>query len=439
MPYLSEGKLSTFWGRDHNALVLHNLTDHAYYGCELPSGNIWGFKGIVNLVDLLAGPVCPIPELEQFLVAIAAREEPGGAPAVSVGASDEGESAVDATCVEAIQAKARSVNLTDLPPELIYQIAGHIDDLKVVLNLATTCVRLLRILTPEISQIRTNWLQDSGQAGYPHEPWSFKRVLAIRSLDETPYQGFIDNAKANIMAAAERRGRANNLEDDVAASIRWLDALRWPKWHWPCDNHIKPGEHHIGDDLHMLKEPEKTVRVIEARDKLENSKLDFKQRKLNPSPELREYQETHDMPGLYGRTEWAFQEQLAGIDWTDRKAALRELPAKHLDGKPMLVGKKHFRIINLDTKEHIDTNAASWAPLFLPRILFWSVFYRSGGVPAPWAGHRLSYEAIPYVQRYNGKLPSSREVERPLLETIDVWEKLWHHFVITEGIARGWD
>jgi hypothetical protein len=189
----------------------------------------------------------------------------------------------------------------------------------------------------------------------------------------------------------------------------------------------------------MLKEPEKCVRVIEARDKLENSKLDFKQRKLNPSPELREYQETHDMPGLYGRTEWAFQEQLAGIDWTDRKAALRELPAKHLDGKPMLVGKKHFRIINLDTKEHIDTNAASWAPQFLPRILFWSVFYQSGGVPAPWAGHRLSYEAIPYVQQYNGKLSSSREVERPLLETIDVWEKLWHHCVITLGIAHGWD
>ena len=151
MSYLSDGKPSTFWGRNHNALVLHNLTDHAYYGSQLPEGNIWGFKGVVNLFDLLAGPVCPIPELEQFLVAIAARETSGGAPRVSVGASDEGESAVDAAGVEAIQAKARSVNLTDLPPELIHQIAEHVDDLKVVLNLATTCVRLLRILTPEIS------------------------------------------------------------------------------------------------------------------------------------------------------------------------------------------------------------------------------------------------------------------------------------------------
>jgi hypothetical protein len=91
----------------------------------------------------------------------------------------------------------------------------------------------------------------------------------------------------------------------------------------------------------------------------------------------------------------------------------------------MLVGKEHYRIVNLDTKEHIDTDAMLGDGVLLPQVLFWSVFYQSIGPPAPWAGHRLSYEAIPCVQR---EFTSSWKVESPQLDTIDVREKLCKHF-----------
>ncbi|KAG7528992.1 hypothetical protein FFLO_05850 [Filobasidium floriforme] len=433
------------------SFYLVNLTDRVHTGRQGKLGEIiYDIGG--RIITLLRGWNNPFPD---FAIPLRLIEE----ARVEAGITLEDHSQDSA--------------FLSLPDEIKWEIMSHVNPYyQDFLSMAMTCMPMLRLLAGVTTQVRCN-MRKAMEAKCPLErEWSGKRIVLLGEYTGPgkDWSYFKQHVRTQIHEAAVRRG-CTDLEDDIASAMSSLLKIGCPiedsRWY---EGEEQGGEESDEEDekgrdeanpeaahritgsqshLYVTCGPRAASRQRELGDLLNMSYLDINQRMLVQLPIRMEYNELarkikrrrsdsqiRECREVIRR--WEEDERLERCkqEMRDCEKALHECwfkPEEDLPKEDFLdclrsrndfrwvelsCAFRPFRIINLDTLEHLDPSviAEHQRPVLSPSsddyqidagfVLACNVTYHTrvgsiglsydgpGLAEGRWAGHRLRYATI---------------------------------------------
>jgi hypothetical protein len=348
-----------------------------------------------------------------------------------------------------------------LPRELLHEILTHIDQYQDFLNIAATCMPLLQILAPITNEVRRNVQSAMGPEYYPNRCWNGKRIVIMGEYTSPgdDWLHFKDHVRKSAHESALRRG--TDLEEDIVKSMSTLSQIGCPNepdYYSDEEDEVDERGHHLHDSegqadsstqhevltseahLYQRCDIKKVQRTSEFYDLIEETRFDIGKRMLVQSPIRVEYRsladkiqrrvpkDTCDIPVDAGwakeynrrkeedkklerlRSEMFEAERVPMEDWSRWVRSARNDDHWIRSG----TAKWPYRIINLDTLEHLDSSVIirheravndREIQLSTPFVLACNVAYSADWscnlgykgaelTEGRWAGHRLFYETI---------------------------------------------
>jgi hypothetical protein len=115
--------------------------------------------------------------------------------------------------------------LLHLRPELFDHILGFLGNFEDTLILSFTCRKAMKMTTPGAMAVRDGLSQAIGSFSYPNEPWNGKRIIvSLEDLDRDP---LIQHAQTAVLAAAKARGEKES-DPNVIALLQLVEDIRVP-------------------------------------------------------------------------------------------------------------------------------------------------------------------------------------------------------------------
>jgi hypothetical protein len=154
------------------------------------------------LLDLIIGWENPLPNLREYLASIERRRGDQDAE------KDQNE-----------------CRLLQLPSELFEHVLGYLGNFEDTLILSFTCRKAMKMTAPWAMAVRDGLSQAIGPFSYPNDPWNGKRIIVSEEgLNRDP---LVQHAQTAVVAAAKLRGEDES-DPKVIELLRLVEDIRVP-------------------------------------------------------------------------------------------------------------------------------------------------------------------------------------------------------------------